>query len=189
MSPESFFRDQVPEEWNRRLAAGRGEPLSFSLVIRIRDGDPKDLHLRVEEGRMRAEPGPASDPLVTLILDRADSRKLAQEVGPSPMALLGGIGGDRDFQLSRARLEALSEVSGSLLLQVVADEPWGVRLHFGPDPVPDAPDTTISIGAAEYRSVLDGELDLQGAFMTGKLTLDGDVENAMKLALALMTTE
>ena len=53
-------------------------------------------------------------------------------------------------------------------------------------PISRTPTTRIAIGSQEYRSLRAGEMDLQAAFLTGKLTLEGDVEAAMKLAMAFM---
>jgi putative sterol carrier protein len=63
-----------------------------------------------------------------------------------------------------------------------------VVLHFGAPPVPEAT-TTVAIGDEAFAQLIAGELDLQGAFMTGKLTLGGNVEVPMKMAMAIMTPE
>jgi hypothetical protein len=203
MTARDFFTLQVPEEWNRRLAEeeARGgdrvaklRAAAFDMQVRVagdEDGTGEEgghFHLRVDEGRMSARPEAGPDPLVILTLGAPDFGRLAAEVGPSPMALLGGIGGDKDFVLTGARVEALRELRGTLRLEVTGDDPWGLLVHFGPDPVPE-PATTIQIGSEEYRGIREGSLDLQGAFMTGKLMLDGDLEIAMKLAMAMMSPE
>ncbi len=53
-----------------------------------------------------------------------------------------------------------------------------------PDPL-----TTVSIPEEEFQQLISGELDLQGAFMTGKLEMEGDVEVPMKMAMAIMAPE
>jgi hypothetical protein len=183
LDPERFFAELVPEAWNREPA----QDVSFSLGVLVDGAGP--YHLRVTDGHMQARSERAADPVVTLVLGPGDFQQLAEEIGPSPMALLGGIGGEKNFVLTPPRLAALREVNGTLALRVLGETPWGVTLHFGSGPVPDEAGTTISIEAQQYRLVREGELDLQGAFMTGKLELEGDVEAAMKLALALMTPE
>jgi hypothetical protein len=199
MTPATFFEKLVPEEWNRRLAAeaARGESprlakmraAAFTLLARVEGEAGGAWTLVVEAGRMRCESKPAAEPLIVLVMNTSDWRSLAEQVGPSPLALLGGVGGDRDFVLTDARLAALRGIDGVVRLEVTGQEPWGIFACFGRAPASLEPATTISIDSAEYRKLRDGSLDLQGAFMTGKLALAGDVEKAMKLALALMSPE
>lgn len=43
-------------------------------------------------------------------------------------------------------------------------------------------DVTLTATAEVFRAILEGELNPTTAFMTGKLTVDGDMGQAMKLA-------
>lgn len=201
MNPELFFRKLVPEEWNRRLEqelrsgpsgaerAAKMQGADFALEVRVSGDSGGRYHLLVESGRMRASPEPAGVPLVMLALTLADWQRLADEIGPSPMALLGGVAGKQDFAVTGARVAQLRGLRGTLRLQVTGQDAWGVSLHFGPEPILQEPATVISIGADEYRRMRAGELDLQGAFMSGKLSITGDVDPALRLAMALMTPE
>ncbi len=49
----------------------------------------------------------------------------------------------------------------------------------------DDADVTLSASAETFKAILDGEENPTAAFMTGKLTVDGDMGLAMKLAGAL----
>lgn len=49
----------------------------------------------------------------------------------------------------------------------------------------EAADVTLSADADTFQSILDGETDPTGAFMSGKLSVDGDMGMAMQLAGAL----
>lgn len=49
----------------------------------------------------------------------------------------------------------------------------------------DAADVTLSADAETFKSILDGETNPTSAFMTGKLSVDGDMGLAMKLAAVL----
>ena len=194
-SAAEYFEKRVPAAWNERLTvqAERGadgadvlakmRAADFALEVEVGAGGR--FHLVVENGAMRATSS-ANVPLLTLALSEADCARLEATVGPSPMNLLGGIGGNPDFVLTPARIEALREIEGTMRIEVSGLESWGVILHFGAPPVP-APTTTVSIGDAEFAQLLAGELDLQGAFMTGKLQLGGNVEVPMKMAMAIMT--
>jgi putative sterol carrier protein len=48
-----------------------------------------------------------------------------------------------------------------------------------------AADCTLSADAETFRALLEGELDPTGAFMSGRLTVDGDMGLAMRLASLL----
>lgn len=43
------------------------------------------------------------------------------------------------------------------------------------------PDVTLSISLADYEQLLNGDLDGQMAFMTGRLKVDGDLSGAIAL--------
>ena len=49
----------------------------------------------------------------------------------------------------------------------------------------DAADVTLSADAETFQSILEGKTDPTGAFMSGKLAIDGDMSMAMQLAAAL----
>ncbi|MBV1896948.1 MAG: SCP2 sterol-binding domain-containing protein [Rhodobacteraceae bacterium] len=49
----------------------------------------------------------------------------------------------------------------------------------------DEADVTMSADAETFEAIFSGEMNPTSAFMTGKLTIDGDMGMAMKLASAL----
>ncbi len=46
-------------------------------------------------------------------------------------------------------------------------------------------DVTLTVDADTFREIIEGELNPTNAFMSGRLTIDGDMGTAMKLASAL----
>ncbi|SEN96395.1 SCP-2 sterol transfer family protein [Palleronia salina] len=46
-------------------------------------------------------------------------------------------------------------------------------------------EVTMTADADTFKEIMDGELDPTQAFMTGRLTIDGDMGQAMKLAQVL----
>ena len=46
----------------------------------------------------------------------------------------------------------------------------------------DETEVTLSADAETFKSMLDGELDPTAAFMSGRLTIDGDMGIAMQMA-------
>ena len=197
-SAASYFETRVPEAWNQRLqqqvarGADGAELLAkmraadFALEVALDEGEA--FHLRVSQGTMTANRQADPKPIVTLGLTTAACGRLEQTVGASPMSLLGGVAGNPDFVLTPARLDALRTIEGTMKIEVTGAAPWGVVLHFGAPPIP-AVTTTVAIGDEAFAQLLAGALDLQGAFMTGKLNLDGNVEVPMKMAMAIMTPE
>lgn len=49
----------------------------------------------------------------------------------------------------------------------------------------EAADVTLTATAETFRAILDGEQNPTAAFMTGKLSVDGDMGMAMKLSSVL----
>lgn len=49
----------------------------------------------------------------------------------------------------------------------------------------DEAEVTLSADADVFQDIMSGELNATSAFMSGKLTLDGDMGTAMKLGSAL----
>ena len=49
----------------------------------------------------------------------------------------------------------------------------------------DEADVTMTADAETFQSILEGELNPTAAFMTGKLSVDGDMGMAMKLGAVL----
>ena len=193
MTPDRFFGQLVPEAWNRRLAAQSPErqaslrEVEFALEIRVEGGDPCRFHLQVKRGEMQLIEEATADPFARLILELDDFSALAEQMGPEPLALLTGVGGDSEFALTAARIQALGALHGSIAVRITGANPWSVTVHYGPEPVSDPADTTISIPHDAYTRLRSGDLDLQGAFLGGQLTLDGNLDLAMKMAMALMS--
>jgi putative sterol carrier protein len=75
-------------------------------------------------------------------------------------------------------------IEGSVKL-VIEDE-GAVRVDESGASADDADaDCTMTASADTFRSILDGDLDPTAAFMSGKLTVDGDMGLAMKLGSLL----
>lgn len=53
------------------------------------------------------------------------------------------------------------------------------------DEADEATDVTMTADPDTFRQVLDGDLDPTAAFMSGRLKVDGDMGEAMKLAQVL----
>lgn len=57
--------------------------------------------------------------------------------------------------------------------------------HSGARAADDEADVTLTADAETFQAILEGDLDATAAFMTGRLSLDGDMGLAMKLGSVL----
>jgi putative sterol carrier protein len=57
--------------------------------------------------------------------------------------------------------------------------------HAGVRAADDEADVTLTASADVFKAILDGEMNATMAFMTGKLTVDGNMGLAMKLGAVL----
>ena len=82
--------------------------------------------------------------------------------------------------LLQTKLEG-NGLDGSLKLEI-ADE-GAIRIEGENAAISDDDaDCTLSADAETFQGILSGDLDATAAFMGGKLTVDGDMGTAMKLA-------
>lgn len=68
---------------------------------------------------------------------------------------------------------------------VIEDEGSIVMDEQGARAGDDDTEVTMTADAETFKEILDGALNPTSAFMTGRLTVDGDMGAAMKLAAAL----
>lgn len=67
----------------------------------------------------------------------------------------------------------------------VADEGSIIMDASGARVADEDADVTLSADAETFQAIFEGDMNPTSAFMTGKLTVDGDMGLAMKLASAL----
>jgi hypothetical protein len=200
--PREFYAERIPAQFNRALEAqaALGEPgrrvfegmraVSATIRVDVEGRGGGTFFLNIRQGRMSADESAAHAPFLTLIQDRRAFERIAREAGDSAMALLGGLSGlAREMKLTRARIDALAGVEGLVLFEVTGEDGFALRTHFGPQPVPDAPITTIRMDAAAYRDLRGGALDPQTAFMNQRIAIEGDMRVAMQLALAAIAPD
>ena len=68
---------------------------------------------------------------------------------------------------------------------VIEDEGTIIIDHSGARAADDEADVTLTATADVFKAILDDELNPTTAFMTGKLSVDGDMGMAMKLTSVL----
>ncbi len=68
---------------------------------------------------------------------------------------------------------------------VIADEGTIMLDQSGARAADEPAEVTMSADADTFKEILDGDLNATSAFMSGRLTIDGDMGQAMKLAAVL----
>jgi hypothetical protein len=200
--PRRFFLESLPAQWN---AALREQERAVEAAQRLLDGmRAVDATLRVEiEGEGggsfflnvaagRLEPGDAAahPPFLTLRLTRASFERFAAEVGDSALGFLGALSGlAHEMRLTRARVDLLAGLAGSVRFEVRGEGGFALLTQFGAGPPPAAPTTSITVDREAYRALRAGELNPQEAFLGGQIQVEGDLQLAMQLALAAMTPD
>ena len=200
--PQTFYTETLPAQWNRALreqeraveAAQRVldgmRAVSATLRVEVEGEDGGTFYLNVHEGRLEPGEAPAHEPFLTLLQDRAGFQRLAAEAGDSPMAFLGGLSGlAGEMKLTKERLENLQGVHGCVRFEVTGPGGFALRTHFGPGPVPETADASITVDPDAYRQLRTGELAPQDAFMTGQIAVEGDMQLAMQIALAALAPD
>jgi putative sterol carrier protein len=197
--PQSFFRERLPEQWNRalsqqeQLVAAAQKVLDGMRAVEatlrvIVDGEPFDLN--VTQGIMGKTGAAKQPPVLTLVLDRRAFARVVREAGDSAMGFLGGLSGlAGEMKLTKSRLDNLKGLKGALRFEVVGDDGFVLLTHFGADAIPEQPDTTLSVDPDTYEELRAGKLDPQAAFMGGKIRIAGDMQLAMQLALAALSPD
>ena len=86
---------------------------------------------------------------------------------------------------------AVTAVKGALLFELTGAGGFRLLAHLGGEPpAEDAPPATaIRVDAEAYRELRSGALQPQDAFLAGKIQVEGDMQLAMQLALAVLSPD
>ena len=168
-NPREFYTERIPAQFNRALEeqAALGEAgrrvldglraVNATLQVEVAG---EHFFLNIAAGLMSAGDSPAHEPFLSLRQDRAAFDRLSTEAGDSAMALLGGLSGlAGEMKLTKARIELLAGVKGLLRFQVSGNRGFTLDTHFGPGPIPDAPQASIAVDESAYRELRAGTLD------------------------------
>lgn len=201
-TPREFYAERLPAQFNRLLESqeqavaeaqrvlDQMRAVDATIRVEVRGPEGGTFFLNVAGGRMSAGDEPARSPFLTLVQDARAFARVAAEAGDSALGMLGGLSGlTGEMRLTAGRIRNLEGVKGCLRFTVTGDDGFSLLTHFGPEPVPDAPDTTISVDPEGYAELRGGRLDPQTAFMSGRIQVEGDMQLAMQLALAALSPD
>ena len=205
-SPRDFYDRRVPAQWNRALdlqrrAAG-DDPEAARVAdameavngtIRVVVAGPENREetflLNIADGRMQAADEPRHPPFLTLAHDRAAFEVLERESGDSVLGFLGGLAGlGEEMKLTAGRMQNLAGLSGTLRFCRTGERGFAILVHFGDDAIGE-PQCSLELGLEAYEELRAGTLSPHEAFMNGQIVATGDLQIAMQLALAAITSD
>ena len=200
--PTEYFTARFPAQWERTLgdqerAVEREQRLfddmravDATLRIRVAGEDGGCFDLNVRAGLMTAGGENVAAPFMTLLLERDDFTRLAEEAGDSPLSFLGALSGQGgDLKITESRMANLRLLDGTLRFELTGDGGFSIVAHFGPSPPADEPTTTLRVDRAAYEDLKSGKVAAQDAFLSGQIALEGDMQLAMQLALAVLSPD
>ena len=200
--PKTFFAERFPAQLNRSLAEQEQAALAaqraldgmraVAATIRfdvLGDGGGR-WFVNIANGRSSAGDAPAHPPFLSIAVDRADYAALHREAGDNVLGFLGGISGmGAPIKLTKSRVEQIAAVGGTLAFELTGEGGFRLLARLGEAATGDAPDTTIRVDAQAYRELREGKLEPQAAFLAGKIAVEGDMQRAMQLALAVLSPD
>jgi hypothetical protein len=199
--PKTYFTELLPEQFDRALRQQEREveaaqrvldgmrAVQATIAVDVAGADGGKFYLNVDGGRLTPGDSAAHPVVLTLVQSRRDYERLIADAGDSALGFLGGLSGlAGEMKLTKARLDVLAGVTGTLFFEVTGDDGFAILTHFG-DAAKETPDTTIRVHPEVYAELRAGKLDAQNAFMGGKLQVEGDLQLAMQVALAAMAPD
>jgi len=205
---DSFYRERVPEQFNRTFATQRNLSLAdgdaaatrvfeemqavrTSIVVQVDAGHTILSHVfEIDHGEMSYVKTPSSPPFLILGHSLDDFENLRRECGDSLLGFLGGLAGLGDeMRLTSKRVRSLRELAGSLVFERVGPGGFALFLHFGVETPSSEPNATIRLDRATYEQLRAGELDPQDAFLGGRVEISGDEGMAIGLALTALSPD
>ena len=203
---DAFYRDRVPEQFNRTLArqqqAAESDPhaarvlaemeaVRTSIIVQVDDAVAMHRHVfEIDRGVMSLVEVPSRAPFLILGHTLEDFPNLRRECGDSLLGFLGGLAGlGEEMRLTSQRVRSLRDLAGSLVFERVGPDGFALFAQFGADAPSPEPRTTIRLDQETYRALQRGELDPQDAFLGGQVEIIGDEGMAIGLALAAVAPE
>lgn len=206
--PQGFFGERLPAQMNRQLAEQQEvasaaqrtlegmRGVDATLRFDVRGAGGGTWYLNFTEGRAASSATAAHRPFLSIVLDREHFEPLFREAGDNVLGFLGGVSGmGAPIQLTRFRVEQIGSVTGVLSFELTGEGGFRLVAFLGGDPPAEtngaapAPDTEIRVDAEAYRELRSGALQPQDAFLAGQIQVEGNMQLAMQLALAVLSPD
>lgn len=201
-SARTFFLETLPAQFDaalleqeraveaaRRVLEGM-RAVHATIRADVRGEGGGTFFLNVSAGRLAPGASPAHPPFLTLVLEQASFDRFLAEVGGSALGFLGALSGlAQEMRLTKARIDLLAGVEGTVRFEVRGAEGFTLLTHFGPGEPAQQPATSISVDRGAYQDLRAGRLNPQDAFLSGQIQLEGDMQLAMQLALAAVAPD
>ena len=201
VSPRVFMEEVVPSLFRsvELDAADREVDLGVGVVLEGEEGG--DWTIRFAAGELEVQDTRAHDAQLTVIQSVEDWRAALWEGRPSLVA--DAVTRLREDGAEAMRpppgphgarpdpLRGISDLRGRIEIVIEDDRgaagDWSVGILVGEGPVPDSPQATIRLGAAEAEAIRLGDLHPLEALITGQLQLEGDLGLILQLQAVAMT--
>lgn len=197
-----FFAETLPAQFNAVLLEQERAVQAASRVLEgmravhatiradVRGDGGGSFFLNISAGRLTAGESPAHTPFLTLVLEQSSFDAFLAEVGGSALGFLGALSGlAQELKLTKARIDLLAGVQGTVGFEVRGAGGFSLRTHFGPGEPAARPTTSITVDRSAYADLRAGRLNPQDAFLTGQIQVEGDLQLAMQLALAAVSPD
>jgi len=209
VTPRVFFEDTIPALFAEVELDDAERAVDLKVGVVLSDGAGEDeggeWTLHFIDGELGITQERVDDCQVTVVLRVDDWRSALWEGRPRLIAdVVAAVAesgpaalrppGSKRTQGNPKALEGLSEIHG-LIEAVIAGEAgendeaddWRVGIRIGPGPIPESPQATIKLGAAEAEAIRRGELHPLEALISGQLRLEGDLGLIIQLQAVAMT--
>jgi len=183
ISVSEYFEKQVPQLFQEQVASSpvmgmSGTVATIQFDVKGAGGDIQTYSVVIKDAKdMEIVPGPASDPLVRVLLTEDDWRE----------AVTGGLSGAADMftdmkqMANRGRYDKLSDMKGKLVLDLARPGSDNVCMEVVFNGV-ENPESTFKCSLDDWGKMSRGELIGMSAFMEGKLKIEGDMAFALSLS-------
>jgi len=201
-SARTFFSETLPAQFNAVLIDQERAVQAASRVLEgmraVHATIRADVHgegggtffLNIDAGRLTPGEHPAHAPFLTLVLEQSSFGPFLDEVGGSALGFLGALSGlAQELKLTKARIDLLAGVQGTVRFEVRGADGFTLHTHFGPGEPSARPSTSITVDRSAYADLRAGRLNPQDAFLTGRIQVEGDLQLAMQLALAAVAPD
>ncbi len=197
ISPARFIEEVVPALFSEIELEAEEKAVDLRLGVVLSGADGGDWTLHFREGGLQVGLARTDECQLTVIQRVEDWRAALWEGRPALIA--AGVDRVRDGGTASLRpdpLKGISDLRGRIELVIEShggssadpEAPdWAMGILVGEGPIPETPQATIRLGAAEADLIQQDKLHPLEALITGQLQLDGDLGLILQLQAVAMT--